>query len=139
MYPFHLAFPVTSLGTRARFTASCWVVEGRSSDDWLDLICTAIRSLRMWRPTNSAAVLPIPSMATTCRRGTMFLTARCGNALELKAFASPTGCSRNNLLPLGEIRHAAKVTAVRVAFGLTGLAGTLLFALARLAASGRLL
>jgi len=63
--------------------------EGRSSDDWVDFDLYGHQIVAHVAPDELGPGATNPVDATTFRCGTMFLTDRCGNALEFKAFASP--------------------------------------------------
>ena len=131
MYPFHLAFPVTSLANaRAFYGDILGCLEGHSSDEWVDFNLYGHQIVAHLAPDeigqgathavdgdqvpvrHFGVVLPMPKwhdLADTLRasgvkfiiephvrfpgeageQATMFLTDRCGNALEFKAFASP--------------------------------------------------
>ncbi len=74
MFPFHLAFPVTSLDkARAFYGGLLGCPEGRSSPEWVDF-----------------DIEPhIRFKGQAGEQAAMFFLDPCGNAIEFKAFENP--------------------------------------------------
>ena len=74
MFPFYLAFPVTSLDkARAFYGGLLGCPEGRSSPEWVDF-----------------DIEPhIRFKSKAGEQATMFFLDPCGNAIEFKAFENP--------------------------------------------------